>query len=52
MKIADMLADTEMLALCRQAADEILEKDCNFDLPENKALANAISDMFRNSVAN
>lgn len=52
LKIADMLADTEMLALCRQAADEILEKDCNLDLPENKALANAISDMFRNSVAN
>lgn len=52
LKIADMLSDTEMLALCRQAADEILEKDYNLDLPENKPLADAISDMFRNSVAN
>ena len=26
LKIADMLADTEMLALCRQAADEIFRK--------------------------
>lgn len=52
LKIADMLSGTEMLALCRKAADEILERDYNLDLPENKALANAISDMFRNSVAN
>lgn len=52
LKIADMLTDTEMLALCRQAADEILESDYNLDLPENKALSNAISDMFRNSVGN
>ena len=52
LKIADMLSDTEMLNLCRQAADEILAKDYNLDLPENKALADAISDMFRNSAAN
>lgn len=52
LKIADMLSDTEMLSLCRQAADEILAKDFNLDMPENKPLANAISDMFRNSVAN
>lgn len=52
LKIADMLTDSEMLALCRQAADEILEKDYNLDMPENKPLADAISDMFRNSASN
>ncbi len=52
LKIADMLTDSEMLALCRQAADEILEKDYNLDMPDNKPLADAISDMFRNSASN
>lgn len=52
LKIADMLGNTEMLALCRQAADEILRDDYNLDKPENKPLADAISDMFRNSVSN
>ncbi len=52
LKIADMLSDTEMLAVCRKAADEILEKDYNLDMPENKPLSDAISDMFRNSVSN
>ena len=52
MKIADMLGDTQTLTLCRQAADEILAEDYNLDLPKNRALAEEISDMFRNSVMN
>lgn len=52
LKIADMLEDTETLTLCRKAADEILAEDYNLDLPKNKNLAQAISDMFRNSVSN
>lgn len=52
LKIADMLADTETLTLCRAAADEILKEDYRLDLPQNKNLANKISDMFRNSVGN
>lgn len=52
LKIADMLGDMETLKLCRKCADEILAEDFNLDLPENKVLANEISDMFRNSVAN
>lgn len=52
MKIADMLGDTQTLTLCRAAADEILAEDSNLDLPKNKALAEEISDMFRNSVMN
>ena len=51
-KIADMLEDTETLTLCRKAADEILAEDYNLDLSKNKNLAQAISDMFRNSVSN
>ena len=52
MKIADMLGDTKMLALCRKAADDILAEDYDLDLPKNRALAEEISDMFRNSVTN
>ncbi|MDE6123841.1 MAG: ATP-dependent DNA helicase RecG [Eubacterium sp.] len=52
LKIADMLEDTETLTLCRKAADEILAEDYNLDLSKNKNLAQAISDMFRNSVSN
>lgn len=52
MKIADMLGDTQTLTLCREAADDILAEDNNLDLPKNKALAEEISDMFRNSVMN
>ena len=52
MKIADMLGDTQTLTLCRRAADEILAEDYNLDLPKNRALAEEISDMFRNSVMN
>lgn len=52
LKIADMLGDMETLKLCRKCADEILAKDFNLNFPENKALSNEISDMFRNSVAN
>lgn len=52
LKIADMLKDTETLTLCRTAADEILAEDFNLDLPENKNLANKISDMFRSSIGN
>ena len=52
MKIADMLGDTQTLTVCREAADEILAEDHNLDLPKNRALAEEISDMFRNSVMN
>lgn len=52
LKIADMLGDVDTLKLCRKCADEILDKDFNLDLPQNKALAEEISDLFRNSVAN
>ena len=52
LKIADMLGDMETLQLCRQCAEQILKKDFRLDLPENKALARKISDMFRGSVSN
>lgn len=52
LKIADMLEDIEVLKECRRCADEILAEDFNLDKPEYKALANNISDMFRNSVSN
>lgn len=52
LKIADMLEDIEVLKKCRRCADEILAEDFNLDKPEYKALANSISDMFRNSVSN
>ncbi len=52
LKIADMLGDTETLTVCRKAAEEILAEDFNLDLPKNAALAEEISDMFRNSVSN
>ncbi len=52
LKIADMLSDMETLKLCRECADEILKQDYNLDLPKNRHLANAISDMFRNSISN
>ncbi len=52
LKIADMLADTKTLAVCRKAAEEILEEDFGLDMPKNAALADEISDMFRNAVSN
>ena len=52
LKIADMLGDMDTLKQCRECADGILSEDFNLDLPKYKALANKISDMFRNSVAN
>lgn len=52
LKIADMLEDMETLKKCRQCADRILAEDFNLDLPKYKALANRISDLFRNSVSN
>ena len=52
LKIADMLEDIEVLKECRRCADGILSEDFNLDKPEYKALANSISDMFRNSVSN
>ena len=52
LKIADMLGDMETLQLCRQCAEQILKRDFRLDLPENKALAKKISDMFRDSVSN
>lgn len=52
LKIADMLGDMETLQLCRKCAEQILKKDFRLDLPENKALARKISDMFRGSVSN
>ena len=33
-------------------AEQILKRDFRLDLPENKALAKKISDMFRGSVSN
>ncbi len=52
LKIADMLSDIETLKLCRECADEILKEDFNLDLPKNKNIANAITEMFRNSISN
>lgn len=52
LKIADMLGDMETLQLCRQCAEQILKRDFRLDMPENKALARKISDMFRGSVSN
>lgn len=52
LKIADMLEDIEVLKECHRCADDILCEDFNLDKPEYKALANSISDMFRNSVSN
>lgn len=52
LKIADMLSDMETLNLCRECADEILKEDYNLDLPKNKNIANAITEMFRNSISN
>lgn len=47
LKIADMLEDMDTLRLAQQCADEILEKDNNLDLPENKSLCENINKMFR-----
>jgi len=52
LKIADMLSDMETLKLCRQCADEILEKDFRLDLPENQILLEKINNMFRQSATN
>lgn len=47
LKIADMLQDMETLHLAQQCASEILAKDNNLDLPENKRLCDNINKMFR-----
>ena len=47
LKIADMLDDMDTLRLAQQCAAEILEKDNNLDLPENKSLCDNINKMFR-----
>ena len=47
LKIADMLEDMDTLRLAQQCAVEILEKDNNLDLPENKSLCENINKMFR-----
>ena len=52
LKIADMLGDIETLKICRACADEILAKDEKLDLEKHRAIADKISDMFRNSVSN
>ena len=52
LKIADMLEDMDTLKKCRACADRILAEDYALDMPKYKALANHISDMFRNSVSN
>ncbi len=52
LKIADMLENMETLKQCRECADRILKEDFELDLPKYKALADHISDMFRNSVSN
>ena len=52
LKIADMLGDIETLKICRICADEIIAEDEGLDMPKHKAIADKISDMFRNSIAN
>lgn len=52
LKIADMLGDMKTLKKCRECADYILKQDFNLDSDEYKTLADKISDMFRNSLAN
>ena len=52
LKIADMLGDMETLKICRACADEIIAEDAGLDMPKHKAIANKISDMFRNSISN
>ena len=47
LKIADMLEDIETLHLAQNCAREILEKDNNLDLPENRVLCRQITKMFR-----
>ena len=46
LKIADMLEDMAILRLAQTCAEEILRKDYNLDLPENKAIAENITKMF------
>ncbi len=50
LKIADMLGDVATLDLCRDCANEILEKDFDLSLPQNRALKREVSEMF-NEVA-
>lgn len=52
LKIADMLTDMETLKLCRKCAERILKEDFRLDLPKNRALAERISEMFRESISN
>jgi ATP-dependent DNA helicase RecG len=52
LKIADMLGNIETLKICRICADEIIAEDEGLDMPKHKAIADKISDMFRNSIAN
>lgn len=47
LKIADMAQDMDTLRLTQQCAREILERDYNLDLPENKRLCDNITKMFR-----
>ena len=52
LKIADMLSNTEMLALCRECADNILAEDFRLDLPKYAQLADKITQMFSESLQN
>ena len=52
LKIADMLSNTEMLALCRECADNILVEDFRLDLPKYAPLADKITQMFSESLQN
>ena len=52
LKIADMLSNTEMLALCRECADNILAEDFRLDLPKYAPLADKITQMFSESLQN
>jgi hypothetical protein len=47
-----MLGNIETLKICRICADEIIAEDEGLDMPKHKAIADKISDMFRNSIAN
>ncbi len=52
LKIADMLTNTELLALCRECADNILAEDFRLDLPKYAPLADKITQMFSESLQN
>ena len=48
LKIADMLTDTQLLALAGGAAEEILSKDPRLRAEENKGLRGGVTALFRN----